>query len=326
MGRVALITGITGQDGSYLAELLLAKGYKVYGLVRRLSTPNTERIDHLLDEVTLLEGDMLDMSSLIAAIQKAQPDEVYNLAAMSHVGLSFSQPVATMEVTGLGCTRLLEAIRIVKPDTRFYQASTSEIVGQANQYYYKPRSPYAASKLYAHWTTINYRESYGLFACAGILYNHESPRRGLDFVTRKITSGVARINAGLQDTIELGNLNAYRDWGYAWDYVKAMWLMLQQDKPEDFVIATGEMHSVGEFAQLACEVADLPKDWYEYITVNPDFYRPNDVEVLKGDASQARDKLGWEPSVSFEELVALMVQVDLRRMNHGSKRTVASVR
>lgn len=311
MGKTALITGITGQDGSYLAELLLAKGYKVSGLVRRLSTPNTERIEHILDQLTLMQGDMLDQSSLMEAIEQAQPDEVYNLAAMSHVGTSFKQPIATMEITGLGCTRLLEALRITGSQARFYQASTSEIIGQADQQYYKPRSPYAAAKLYAHWTVTNYREGYGMFACSGILYNHESPRRGLDFVTRKITNGIARIKAGLQDKIELGNLNAYRDWGYAGDYVQAMWLMLQQPEPEDFVIATGETHSVGEFVALACTYAGLQLPWHTYVDIDPAMMRPTDVDILVGNASKAYEKLGWKPQVGFEELVCLMVQADV---------------
>jgi GDPmannose 4,6-dehydratase len=314
MSKTALITGITGQDGSYLAELLLAKGYKVYGLIRRSSTPNTSRIEHILDRVNLIEGDLLDISSLMMALQVAQPDEVYNLAALSHVGLSFSQPVATMEVTGLGCTRLLEAIRIVSPGTRFYQASSSEIIGQEDQAYYKPKSPYAASKLYAHWTTANYRDGYGMFACSGILYNHESPRRGLDFVTRKITNGVARIKYGLQETIKLGNLNAYRDWGFAGDYVQAMWLMLQQEQPKDYVIASGETHMIGEFVELACEYADLPEHWSEYVDIDETLFRPNDVNVLVGDSTLARQELGWEPTVNFSELVHMMVQSDLAQV------------
>ena len=331
MDRSALITGITGQDGSYLAELLLAKGYKVFGLVRRLSTPNTSRIEHILDQVTLLTGDLLDQSSLSLAIDMACPDEIYNLAAMSHVGESFHQPCAAGEYNGLGVVRLLEAIRQSGGDIRFYQASTSELFGNAEespqneQTPFHPVSPYSIAKLYSHLAVAQYRRSYGLHASCGILFNHESPRRGLDFVTRKITSGVARIKAGLQDTIELGNLNAYRDWGYAEDYVEAMWLMLQDDKPGDYVIATGEMHSVGEFAALACELAGLPKDWYEYITINPLYYRPNDVAELRGDATLAREKLGWYPRTNFETLVACMVQADLRRVEHGSKRTVASV-
>lgn len=313
MTRTALVTGISGQDGSYLAEFLLQKGYRVFGLVRRLSAPNYDRIAHILPDITLLTGDMLDQSSLIEAIQEAQPSEVYNLAAMSHVGTSFKQPVATMEITGLGCTRLLEALRITGSQARFYQASTSEIIGQKDQQYYKPRSPYAAAKLYAHWTVANYRDGYGMYACSGILYNHESPRRGLDFVTRKITDGVARIKYGLQDKIELGNLNAYRDWGYAGDYVAAMWLMLQQDAPEDFVIATGETHSVGEFAALACAYAGLPLPWHNYVDIDPAMLRPTDIDVLVGDASKAREKLGWQPQVGFEELVCLMVQADLKK-------------
>lgn len=316
----ALITGITGQDGSYLAELLLDKGYNVYGLVRRTSNgANMERIVQYCHQIGIVYGDLLDMSSLIAAIEQVQPDEVYNLAAMSHVGLSFTQPVATMEVTGLGCTRLLEALRITGCQARFYQASTSEIIGQEDQGHFRPRSPYAASKLYAHWTVANYRDGYGMYACSGILYNHESPRRGLDFVTRKITDGVARIKYNLQGSIKLGNLNAYRDWGFAGDYVQAMWLMLQQDHPEDYVIASGTCHSVGEFAALACEYAGLPLPWHNYIEIDPAFNRPNDVPVLVGDASKAKEKLGWEPSISFPDLVGMMVQSDLRRVYHEAQ-------
>lgn len=310
----ALITGITGQDGSYLAELLLAKGYSVYGLVRRLSTPNTDRIEHILDSVTLIPGDLLDQSSLAAALDTAAPDEVYNLAAMSHVGTSFNQPVATMEITGLGCTRLLEALRLSGGSARFYQASTSEIVGQENQLCFYPRSPYGAAKLYAHWTTINYREAYRMYACAGILYNHESPRRGLDFVTRKITSAVARIKYGLQDRLVLGNLNAYRDWGFAGDYVRAMWLMLQQERPREFVIATGHTHSVGEFARKAFEYAGI-SDWMAYTEVNAHLYRPTDVDILVGNAYEARDLLGWEPEMSFDQLVATMMEAELKAVS-----------
>jgi GDPmannose 4,6-dehydratase len=311
MTKTALVTGCTGQDGSYLCELLLAKGYKVFGLVRRSSTPNTSRIEHILPDITLINGDLLDQSSLMEAIGRAHPDEVYNLAALSHVGISFSQPVATMEVTGLGCTRMLEAIRIVNPYIKFYQASSSEIIGQEDQGHFKPRSPYAASKLYAHWSTANYRDGYGMFACSGILYNHESPRRGLEFVTRKITNGVARIKYGLQESIKLGNLNAYRDWGFAGDYVQAMWLMLQQDAPKDYVIATGHTNSIGAFAAKACELAGLPLPWHNYIDIDETLIRPNDVDCLVGDSTLARQELGWEPTVTFSELVAMMIQSDL---------------
>jgi GDPmannose 4,6-dehydratase len=314
----ALITGISGQDGSYLAEFLLQKGYEIYGLIRRSSTPNYDRIEHLLDRICLIEGDLLDQSSLMGALLQARPDEIYNLAALSHVGLSFSQPVATMEVTGLGCTRLLEAIRLIGLETKFYQASSSEIIGQEDQRYFKPRSPYAAAKLYAHWTTANYRDGYGLFACSGILYNHESPRRGLDFVTRKITKGVARIKHGLQSHIKLGNLDAQRDWGFAGDYVEAMWLMLQQDKPDDYVIATGEMHSVREFLDLAFGYAGMS---YQYgrVVIDPALYRPNDVAYLVGDATKAQRVLGWQPRVSFQELVAMMVENDLNEVERETK-------
>lgn len=316
MGKVALITGITGQDGSYLAEFLLAKGYTVYGLVRRLSTPNTSRITHILDDLTLLPGDLLDQTSLLEAVQEAAPDEVYNLAAMSHVGQSFREPVATMEITGLGATRLLEALRLSGGDAHFYQASTSEIVGQADQSCMHPRSPYGAAKLYAHWSTINYREAYNMYACAGILYNHESPRRGLDFVTRKITHGVARIKYGLQDRLVLGNLNAYRDWGFAGDYVRAMWAMLQQNTPAEYVIASGHSHSVGEFCAKALEFAGLTQyPWHYYVEIDASLYRPSEVDILIGDAGRARDALGWEPEVSFDELIAMMVQHDLRAVS-----------
>jgi len=322
----ALITGITGQDGSYLAELLLQKGYRVYGLVRRLSTPNTERIDHILDQVTLLTGDLLDQSSLSLALDKAQPDEVYNLAAMSHVGTSFEQPVAAGEYNGLGVVRLLETIRLSRADVRFYQASTSELFGQVKESpqsestRFHPRSPYGVAKLYAHHAVINYRESYNLHACSGILFNHESPRRGLDFVTRKITNAVARIKYGLQDKIKLGNLNAYRDWGYAGDYVEAMWLMLQQDKPEDFVIATGKTHSVGEFVALACGYAELPLPWHNYVDIDSEMFRPADVELLIGNAAKARRKLGWQPHTNFSQLVEMMVDADLRRISSSVER------
>lgn len=311
MARIALITGITGQDGSYLAELLLAKGYRVFGLVRRLSTPNTDRIAHLLDQVTLIQGDLLDQSSLAEALQIAQPDEIYNLASMSHVGTSFAQPVATGEITGLGAVRLLEALRTSGSRSRFYQASTSEIIGQANQATHHPRSPYGVAKLYAHWSTINYREAYDMFACCGILYNHESPRRGLDFVTRKITRAAARIATGLQQELELGNLEACRDWGYAGDFVEAMWLMLQQDKAMDYVIATGESHSVYEFAERAFGYAGVT-NWKQYIVPGNGCYRPADVAYLRGDATAARRDLEWRPRVDFDQLIEMMVEEDLR--------------
>jgi GDPmannose 4,6-dehydratase len=315
----AIITGITGQDGSYLAELLLRKGYQVYGLVRRLSAPNYERIEHILNDIALVQGDLLDQSSLERALDIAQPDEVYNLASMSHVGTSFQQPIATAEQTGLGVVRLLEAMRGCS--ARFYQASTSELFGggktfpQNERTPFHPRSPYGIAKLYAHWSTINYRESYGVHASAGILFNHESPRRGLDFVTRKITCGLARIKHGLQDKVTLGNLEACRDWGYAGDYVEAMWLMLQQEKPGDYVIATGETHSIEEFFALACECAGLPHPWQQYVEIDEALYRPAEVNILIGDASRAKRVLGWQPHVDFIELVATMVDYDMRRVS-----------
>ena len=312
MSNTALITGITGQDGSYLAELLLHKGYKVYGLVRHTSQPNTYNIDHIKHRLHLIEGDLLDMSSLIRALKIANPTEVYNLGAISHVGTSFHEPIATMEVTGLGCTRLLEAIRLTgKEDIRFYQASSSEIIGQPNQHVFKPRSPYAGAKLYAHWTVSNYRDGYGMYAVSGVLYNHESPRRGQSFVTRKISRGVANIKYGLQQKLVLGNTLASRDWGFAGDYVWAMWLMLQQDRPRDFVIGTGISHTVEYFVKKAFEVAGI-NDYEQYIEINNEFFRPNDVECLIADPSDAHKYLGWKPTVTFEELVAMMVESDLK--------------
>ncbi len=322
----ALITGITGQDGSYLAELLLEKGYEVYGLVRRHSAPNYERISHIMERITLTQGDLVDQSSLSLALERSRPDEVYNLAAMSHVGTSFEQPVAAGEYNGLGVLRLLEAVRLTKRPIRFYQASTSELFGNATKSPqdeatpFSPRSPYATAKLFAHQSVANYRDAYGMFACAGILFNHESPRRGLDFVTRKITHGVACIREGLQNYIRLGNLSTYRDWGYAPDYVEAMWLMLQQDEPEDFVIATGEKHNVGEFAALACTAAGLPDKWNRYIEIDGDLFRPADVCSLVGDASKAKEKLGWTPTVHFEELVARMVAADLQLLRSQGRK------
>ncbi|MBI4022798.1 GDP-mannose 4,6-dehydratase [Candidatus Berkelbacteria bacterium] len=315
----ALVTGITGQDGSYLAELLLDKGYQVFGLVRRLSSSNHTNISHLADRVTLLDGDLLDKTSLIAAVRRAEPDEVYNLAAQSHVKVSFDQPILTAEFTGLGVLRLLEAIREVNPKIRFYQASSSEMFGQVQEEpqteltRFWPRSPYAVSKVFGHYLTVNYRESYGLHASAGILFNHESPRRGLDFVTRKITDAVARIHHGLQDEVRLGNLDARRDWGYAGDYVRAMWLMLQQDEPGDYVVATGETHSVREFLDAAFGVIGVT-DWTKHVVVDPAFFRPAEVHVLTGDASKAKRLLGWEPTVTFPELVQMMVRADIERV------------
>ena len=317
--KKALITGITGQDGSYLAELLLEKGYEVYGMVRRASTENFERIDHLTDRITLVQADLLDPTSLVEAIEEARPTEVYNLGAQSFVPTSWKQPVLTAEFTAVGVTRLLEAIRRVDPDIRFYQASSSEMFGkvrevpQNEQTPFYPRSPYGVAKVYGHFITVNYRESYGLFACSGILFNHESQRRGLEFVTRKISDGVARIKLGMADELRLGNLEAKRDWGFAGDYVEAMWLMLQADEPEDYVIATGEEHSVQEFADLAFGHAGL--DSKQYVKSDPQFLRPAEVDHLVGDAAKARERLGWQPRVSFKELAEMMVDADLARLS-----------
>lgn len=313
----ALITGITGQDGSYLAEFLLDKGYQVYGLVRRSSVGNLERIKHLEKDLRLIPGDLTDQNSLIAALVEAEPDEVYNLAAQSFVGVSWQQPELTAQVTALGVTRMLEAIRTVNPRIRFYQASSSEMFGrvqetpQSEKTPFYPRSPYGVAKVYGHYITVNYRESYGLFACCGILFNHESPRRGLEFVTRKVSDGVARIKLGLASELRLGNLDSRRDWGYAGDYVRAMWLILQQDQPDDYVIATGETHSVRELVEIAFDHVGL--DWQKYVVVDPRLYRPAEVDLLQGDYSKARTKLGWEPRVSFPELVRMMVDADLAR-------------
>ena len=310
----ALITGITGQDGSYLADLLLDKGYTVYGLIRRLSSPNHARIAHLTGRVHLIFGDLTDEASLLRAIEEAQPDEVYNLAAQSFVPESWTQPALTSEVTGLGTMRLLEAVHRAAPKARFYQASTSEMFGnapapQTETTLFHPRSPYGVSKVYAHWITVNYRESYGMYACSGILFNHESPRRGLEFVTRKITHGVARIVHGLDSELRLGNLDAQRDWGYAPDYVEAMWLMLQQDKPQDFVIATGKSHTVRDWVEASFRAADL--DWHEYVKLDQRFLRPAEVHLLRGDASKAQSVLGWAPRTSMQEIVDMMVQSDI---------------
>ncbi|OQY48159.1 MAG: GDP-mannose 4,6-dehydratase [Anaerolineaceae bacterium 4572_78] len=315
--KKALITGITGQDGSYLAEFLLEQDYKVIGMVRRTSTINFDRIKHLQDnpELELVQGDLLDQVSLIGILQDYQPDEVYNLAAQSFVPTSWKQPVLTGEFTALGVTRVLDAIRIVDPKIRFYQASSSEMFGkvrevpQTEKTPFHPRSPYGVAKVYGHWITVNYRESYGLFACSGILFNHESPRRGVDFVTHKVTLGAARIKFGLQNELRLGNLDSKRDWGYAGDYVKAMWLMLQQDIPDDYVIATGETHSVRELCQAAFDCVGL--DWEKYVVVDKQFYRPAEVDVLIGDPSKAKSKLGWQPQVTFDGLVKMMVESDL---------------
>jgi GDPmannose 4,6-dehydratase len=317
--KTALITGITGQDGSYLAELLLEKGYRVVGMQRRTSTETVGRIAHLLDKIELVQGDLLDQLSLIDLFQRYQPDEVYNLAAQSFVPTSWQQPVLTGEFTAIGVTRILEALRLIKPDARFYQASSSEMFGkvqavpQDESTPFYPRSPYGVSKLYGHWITVNYRESYDLFACSGILFNHESPRRGLEFVTRKITHGVARIKLGLAETLPLGNLDAQRDWGYAPDYVYAMWLMLQQSSPQDFVVATGRTHSVERLCELAFAAAGL--NWKDHVTQDERFLRPAEVDLLVGDASNARSQLGWEPSVSFEEMVEIMVNADIKLLS-----------
>jgi GDPmannose 4,6-dehydratase len=316
MSRRALITGLTGQDGSYLAEFLLEQGYEVIGMVRRTSTVNFERIRHIQDKITLVPGDLLDEVSLIHMLREHRPHEVYNLAAQSFVQTSFGQPVFTGEVTALGVTRMLDAIRIVDPEIRFYQASSSEMFGkvvevpQSEHTPFYPRSPYGVAKLYGHWITVNYRESYNMFACSGILFNHESPRRGLEFVTRKISNSVARIKLGLDTELRLGNLDAQRDWGYAPDYVRAMWLMLQQDTPADYVVATGQTHSVREFVQLAFESVDL--DYQQYVRQDPQFMRPAEVDLLVGDPTRARESLGWQPAVTFAELVRLMVEADVK--------------
>jgi GDPmannose 4,6-dehydratase len=317
----ALITGITGQDGSYLADLLLAKGYQVHGMVRRASTETFERIAHIRDRVTLVQADLLDPTSLAQALREVEPDEVYNLAAQSFVPTSWSQPVLTGEFTGLGVVRMLEALREVCPGARFYQASSSEMFGKVREVPqneltpFHPRSPYAVAKTFGHYITVNYRESYGLFAVSGILFNHESPRRGREFVTRKISDGVARIKLGVAEELRLGNLDAQRDWGYAGDYVKAMWSMLQQDDPEDHVIATGRTHSVKEFLEIAFDHVGL--HWRDYVVQDERFMRPAEVDQLVGDASKARDRLGWTPTVSFEELVRMMVDADLELLQAG---------
>ncbi len=318
MSTTALITGITGQDGSYLAELLLNKGYRVVGMTRRTSTDVHERIQHLVDDIEFVSGDLLDQSSVTAIVARVKPDEVYNLAAQSFVPTSWDQPVLTGEFTALGVTRVLEAVRTVNPKIRFYQASSSEMFGkvqavpQGEDTPFYPRSPYGVAKLYGHWITINYRESYDLFAVSGILFNHESERRGKEFVTRKITDGVARIKLGLARELRLGNLEARRDWGFAGDYVRAMWLMLQQPTPDDFVIATGVTRSVGDFVRAAFAVADL--DWERYVVVDPRYYRPAEVDLLVGDPSKAQAQLGWEPETSFDRLVESMVIADLDRL------------
>ncbi len=315
--KVALVTGITGQDGSYLAEFLLSQGYRVVGMVRRASTENFERIAHLRNKVELLQGDLLDQLSLISVLTDVKPDEVYNLAAQSFVPTSWQQPVLTGEFTALGVTRLLEAVRLVNPQIRFYQASSSEMYGKVREtpqneltpFY--PRSPYGVAKCYGHFITVNYRESYNLFAVSGILFNHESPRRGLEFVTRKVTHGVARIKLGIDTELRLGNLDAKRDWGFAGDYVKAMWQMLQQSEPEDYVIATGETHSVKDLVE--CAFSHVGLDWKKYVKSDERFMRPAEVDLLVGDHSKARKDFGWDPEVSFESLVKMMVDADIER-------------
>ena len=314
----AIITGITGQDGSYLAELLLSKGYRVVGMVRRASTVTYERIEHILDDITIVQGDLHDQGSLIALMEEHKPNEVYNLAAQSFVPTSWNQPALTGDVTALGVTRILEAIRYVNPKVRFYQASSSEMFGkvlevpQRETTPFYPRSPYGVAKVYGHFITVNYRESFNLFAVSGILFNHESPRRGLEFVTRKITDGAARVKLGMIKKLRLGNLESQRDWGFAGDYVEAMWMMLQQDHPDNFVIGTGETHSVREFCEIAFGRVDL--DYKEHVTVDERFYRPAEVDLLIADPSKARSLLRWEPSVSFKELVVKMMDADMKRL------------
>ena len=328
MAKRALITGITGQDGSYLAELLLEQGYEVVGTVRRSSAPNLWRIDHILDRITLKPADLLDQLSLLRVIEQVRPAEIYNLAAMSFVATSWIQPTLTADFNGISVTRMLEAMREVCPGARFYQASSSEMFGkvlespQSETTPFYPRSPYGAAKVFGHQITINYRESYGMFACATICFNHESPRRGLEFVTRKVTYQVARIKCGLARRLRMGNMDAERDWGFAGDYVQAMWLTLQQPEPGDFVIATGETHSVQELVEIAFSTAGL--DWQEYVEIDPKFLRPAEVDHLCGDAGLAREKLGWEPQVGFEELIRMMVESDLQLVRSQAAAAVAS--
>jgi GDPmannose 4,6-dehydratase len=324
--KKALVTGITGQDGSYLAEFLLGKGYEVYGLVRRSSTINYERISHIQDRLKLIQGDLLDQNSLIEALRFSEPDEVYNLGAQSFVPTSWNQPVLTGEFTALGVTRMLEAIRTVNPKIRFYQASSSEMFGkiqetpQNEKTPFYPRSPYGVAKVYGHWITINYRESYEIFCCSGILFNHESPRRGLEFVSRKVTSTAAKIKLGLQKELRMGNLEARRDWGFAGDYVEAMWLMLQQDEPDDYVVASGISHSVKDLIKAAFDHLGL--DWEEYVVSDPKLFRPADVDYLLGDPHKAKAKLGWQPKLTFEELVKRMVDYDLQLNQRYSPLTI----
>ncbi len=333
MSKSALITGVTGQDGAYLCKLLLGKGYKVFGLARRLSTPNLWRLKYfdIVDKIEILDGDLLDQESLATAVKKAKPDEVYNLAAQSFVATSWTQPILTSEIDGLGVVRLLNAVRSFAPHAKFYQASTSEMYGnshtngkQDEQTALHPRSPYAIAKLYAHWMTINYRESYDMFNCCGILFNHESPIRGIEFVTRKITDAVARIKLGLQDKLLLGNLDARRDWGFAGDYVEAMWLMLQQDKPEEYVVATGENHSVRDFCSAAFGAVGI-SDWEKYVGIDKRYIRPAELNILQGIPNKATERLGWKPKVTFKELVQMMVEAELKRLSSNrSHQSLAS--
>lgn len=320
----ALITGINGQDGSYLAEFLLEKGYKVFGTIRRNSTPNLQNIEHIKNKITLIYADLTDFGSLISAIKQANPDELYNLAAQSFVSTSFIQPYQTGEVTGLGVINVLEAIRQTNPKIKFYQASSSEMYGKAEETPqnektpFHPRSPYGVAKVYGFWATVNYRESYNIFACNGILFNHESPRRGLEFVTRKISNGVAKIFLGKEKKLILGNLSAKRDWGYAGDYVVAIWQMLQQKEPQDFVIASGENHSVKEFVEKAFECVGI-KNWRDYVVIDKKLFRPAEVDELRGDYSKAKKILGWRPKVSFDELVKMMVEADIKAIKNGNQ-------
>lgn len=331
--KTALITGITGQDGAYLAKLLLEKGYRVHGVVRRSSTAESTDIRlkwlNIKEKVIEMDADLTDLSSLVRVMYDVQPDEVYNLAAQSFVKTSWQQPILTGNVTGLGATNMLEAVRIAKPDVRYYQASTSEMFGliqeerQSERTPFYPRSPYGAAKLYAHWMTVNYRESFGLYACSGILFNHESPLRGLEFVTRKVTDGVARIKLGVKDELRLGNIDARRDWGHARDYVRAMWLMLQQERPDDFVIATGRTTSVREMCRIAFEYAGLEMD--DYVVIDPNLFRPAEVEVLLGDPSKAKEKLGWETEISLDAMIREMLDADLERVRHEIGRSGSTV-
>ncbi|CAG7659142.1 GDP-mannose 4,6-dehydratase [Paenibacillus allorhizosphaerae] len=320
MTKKALVTGITGQDGSYLAELLLSKGYKVFGLRRRTSVPIMENIEHIKNEIEFIEGDLLDQGSLINAVKVSNPDEVYNLAAQSFVGTSWGQPVLTGQSTGIGVTNILEAVRLTKPEARFYQASSSEMFGKVVETPQKettpfyPRSPYGVAKVYGHWITVNYRESFDMYACSGILFNHESPRRGVEFVTRKVTDAAARIKLGLQKELRMGNLDAKRDWGFAGDYVKAMWLMLQQETPDDYVISTGETHTVEELVEIAFGHVGL--NWRDYVVIDPKFVRPAEVDLLLGDCTKAKEKLGWKLEVGFEQLVTMMVESDLKKLQN----------